>query len=150
MPADITQLLSPTLLYLLFCYFVTLGIRKSAELKWPKLKTSDGWTDFLPVIPVVVGVLFAYVPKYPIPPVFIGSWASKGMWGFVAGACSTWSYMILQAFFKRVFGVDINLMKSIRPAAPPRIDPMNIPTIPPPARMGALTTDAPVTTEKKP
>jgi hypothetical protein len=31
MSADLTQLLSPTLVYMLFCYFITLFIRKVAE-----------------------------------------------------------------------------------------------------------------------
>lgn len=130
--ADITQLASPTLLFMLFCYFVTLGIRKGFEMRWPKLKTSDGWTDFLPVIPVVLGTLFAYVPKYPIPPAFIGSWASKGMWGFVAGALSTWGYDILQAVFKRMFGFDIGTMqKSVRPPPPGQpLPPTQIPALP--------------------
>lgn len=129
---DITQLLSPTLLFMFFCYFITLGIRKAFELKWPKLKTSDGWTDFLPVLPVIIGTFAAYVPKYPIPAAFIGSMWSKGMWGFVAGALSTWAYAIMQAVFKRLFGFDISTwQKSVRPGpvSPPVA--VTVPATPP-------------------
>jgi hypothetical protein len=131
--------MSPTLVYMLFCYFVTLFFRKAMELKWPSLKVSEGWKDFLPTFPVIAGVLFAYIPKYPIPAVFIGSWTSKGIWGFVAGALSTWAYAILQAVFKRMFGFDISTFKrSVPPAAvagAPALPPM-----PPPAPTGANLT----------
>lgn len=153
--ADLTQLLSPTFVYMLFCYFMTLAVRKGFERQWPKLKTSQGWTDFLPVIPVIFGVLFAYIPKYPIPPIFTSSQWSKAIWGFVVGAVSTWAYAILQAVFKRLFGVDINLMRSIRPPPAPLPPSMTVATIPPPARLGhVITTEVPVTSsvdvEKKP
>jgi hypothetical protein len=128
MSTDITQLLSPTLLYMLFCYFVTLFIRKGLELWKPRLKDNTEWRDFLPVLPVVIGIAFAYVPKYPIPAVFIASWASKGMWGFVTGALSTWAFAILQAVFKRMFGVDIGTWnKSIRPGPVPGTLPIDVP-----------------------
>lgn len=139
MSTDITQLLSPTLLFMLFCYFLTLGIRKGFELKWPNLKTSEGWKDFLPVLPVLVGFAFAYVPKYPIPAVFIASPWSKGMWGFVSGALSTWAFAILQAVFKRMFGIDIGTWnKSNHPGpvagtppvvVPPAGDPPKLPEV---------------------
>src|ERR1019366_2383894 len=120
MANDLTQLLSPTLIYMLFCYFVTLAIRKGIELKWPGVKVKEWWTDFLPALPVVIGFAFAYAPKYPIPAAFIASPWSKGMWGFVAGALSTWSYGIVQAVFKRMFGIDISTFsKSNRPGPVP-------------------------------
>jgi hypothetical protein len=142
---DITQLASPTLVFMLFCYFITLGIRTVLEMKWPALKTSSGWKDFLPVIPVIVGVLCAYIPKYPIPAVFIGSWASKGVWGFVGGALSTWGYGILQAVLKRMFGFDIGTMqKSVRP--PQLVPPASAVVLPPVAPLPTVTAEP----EKKP
>lgn len=132
MSTDLTQLLSPTLVYMLFCYFVTLFIRKSLELRWPSLKVNEGWKDFLPVLPVVIGMIFAYVPKYPIPPIFIGSAWSKGMWGFVTGALSTWAFAILQAVFKRMFGVDIGTWnRSVRPGPVPDAAAVEIPAAAP-------------------
>jgi hypothetical protein len=132
MTNDITQLMSPTLLFMLFCYFITLGIRKGFELWKPSLAMSTIWTDFLPVIPVVVGTAIAYIPKYPIPAAFVGSIWSKGMWGFVAGALSTWAYAILQAVFKRLFGFDIgNLTRSGRPGPVRGIAPIIVPPPPP-------------------
>jgi hypothetical protein len=135
MANDITQLMSPTLLFMLWCYFVTLGIRRVCELKWPALTTTDAWTDILPVFPVVVGIACAYVPKYPIPAAFIGSVWSKGMWGAVAGALSTWAYDILQSVFKRLFGFDIGTMQK---SLPPRkmASPPEMPRIPPPPPTG--------------
>jgi hypothetical protein len=76
--------------------------------------------------------------------VFAVSWESKGIWGFVAGALSTWAYAILQAVFKRMFGFDIsNFTRSGHPAALPGIAPVAVPppaalppTIPPPGSSG--------------
>lgn len=136
MANDITQLMSPTLLFMLFCYFVTLGIRKVCESIWPALKPHEDWKLFLHVLPVFIGVAAAYAPKYPIPAAFIGSVYSKGMWGFVAGALSTYAYDIIQGVLKRLFGFDINTLKKSVPPGPVAGAPA-LPPIPPPSPTGA-------------
>jgi hypothetical protein len=135
MTTDISQLMSPTLVFMMFCYFLTLGLRRSFELGFPKLKDSTAWTAFLPILPVLVGTVIVFVPKYPIPPAFGVSPYAKAIFGFVAGALSTWAYAIIQAVLKRLFGFDINTFKrSVPPVAGPTTT-VNVP--PPPMVPGA-------------
>jgi hypothetical protein len=65
------------------------------------------------------------------------------MWGFVAGALSTWAYDILQSVFKRLFGFDIGTMqKSVPPKRmPDGPEPGRLPP-PPPTGVNLAASDA--------
>lgn len=106
---DITQLFAPTLLFALACYFAALATRMVFQRSRPSLKGNFVWENFyLPAFPVVYGMLFALVPKYPIPAVFIASVWSKVFFGGMAGTLSSWVYKIAKAGVKKIFGVDVD------------------------------------------
>lgn len=92
---------SPQVLF--FCLFVwgiALVLRRIAESLFKTLKRKKYWNELLlPMLPVLVGVLTAFMAKqYPYPPPFNASLSARLFFGFVSGGASGYIYRIIKAF----------------------------------------------------
>lgn len=114
-------------------YAVTFVLRKIVEYavldnpKMPGSKTSKFWTDvFLPIAPVVNGILFgAFAKMYPWP-VGFSSFTARVIIGLAAGALSGTVYRVVQALIKaKVPGIG----PSVPPPAPTNVPQKLIDTV---------------------
>jgi putative effector of murein hydrolase LrgA (UPF0299 family) len=131
---DLTQLLTPTLVFGLGCYFLALGLRRLLEGLFKKLVKNWFWEELgLPLLPALIGAgLVLVVPKFPFPAVFETSKMSLAFFGFVTGIISGWIYRAAKATVKKLWGVDLDQPSVPPPPMPPAPPGPTPPPDPPP------------------
>jgi hypothetical protein len=110
---DLYKLIWPgTVLLCLWCYFITLGLRRVAERVAPSLQANWWWNEVvLYFTPMILGALSAF-PVRTLLPAILTKASAVFIWGAVSGALSSFVYNRARAILNKKFqdaGVDIVL-----------------------------------------
>lgn len=116
---DLYKLVWPgTILLCLWCYFITLGIRRIAERLVPQLQANWWWNEVvLYFLPMLIGALSAFPLKAQLPALLTKASAIL-IWGAVSGAMSSFVYNRARAILNKKFqdaGVDVTLPPAAKP-----------------------------------
>jgi len=100
----------PPIVFMLAIWFFTLSVRRVVEHFFPKLGGKGTlWSDLvLPILPIVLGGLFA-VTMYKFP--FLDklpSWGTRAFYGCVAGGGSGVLYRVIRTILKKKYGVNLS------------------------------------------
>lgn len=114
----------PTVIFIVGIGAIVLLVRRVVERLVPRVIITTWWPElFLPLLPVVLGVVIALVAKqYPYPEVFAKAGSARAFYGLVGGFFSSKIYRIIWVAVKKYAiskGIDPNDLQSMRPPNPP-------------------------------
>lgn len=110
----------PTVIFIVGIGAIVMLVRRIVERTAPRVIASTWWPEvFLPLFPVVLGVVIALVAKqYPYPEVFAKAASARAFYGLVGGFFSSKIYRLIWVAVKKYAiskGIDPNDLKSVRP-----------------------------------
>lgn len=90
-----------TLLLCLFTYGLTFGVRSITESVFPSVERFHLWPKLiLPLLPLLFGMVLAFVPGIPWPEMLGGSATAHAVYGFVCGMFSSHVYAKVKDYAK--------------------------------------------------
>jgi hypothetical protein len=121
----------PPIVFMLAIWFFTLSVRRVVRHFFPRLDEKGTlWSELvLPILPIVLGGLFAVVMhKFPFLDK-LPSWGTRAFYGCVAGGGSGVLYRVIRVVLKKKYGVHLSTPPGVVEGTPA----VEIPVDAPPA-----------------